>query len=203
MNCCNNTPTMSLTVGNVDSGATPKVEITNHGTPQNTDWEMNITLPATDPTTLQEAKTYTDEEIAQLPLSAQNQLYAHYISLNLINGEQQCGSFCIFFINTIGSPVIKNITVDKKIPYLDFCKKLNGQISLYALASGSFKTPNKPTLHIANLYYKEGNYISCGAENLQGYVVPDSVGEQDVEYVAGNDSVIQLGINAGPNTGKL
>lgn len=126
MTCNNNTPTMSLSVGTVDSGATPKVEITNHGTPQNTDWVMDMTLPETDPATLSSAKAYTDQKINGLPLSAKSQLYAHYVYIaNTAAVEDRLylrGQ--IFFINSTNTEV-KN--------YADLAGMITGRAAVSGL----------------------------------------------------------------------
>lgn len=194
MTCNNNTPTMSLSVGTVDSGALPKVEITNYGTPQNTDWVMDMTVPATDPATLEEAKAYTDQRIDGLPLSAKRQLYAHYIFVHnsasaaarlILRGQ-------IYFINSDKTPVTDHAT-------------LAAMISSRACISGLWRQSND-----VNPDGKQQTFLACRVHRytrdsdvmIGGMCIDlDSLGWREFSLntadIAFTDIVISVGTNAG------
>ena len=137
MNCFDdNKPTMNLRIGTVQSGANAAAEVVNEGTPYNTDWVINLTLPAVgdnsvDTTQLVDdsvtaakiaAGAVTSEAIANgavtanavpaqslpiaklsdLPLSAQKQLYAHYIDISGVpSGHAAEISAHLYVVNSV------------------------------------------------------------------------------------------------------
>ena len=164
--CSNNTPTMNLRVGEVKSGANAAVSVTNEGTPQNTDWVIDMTVPAVGAESVDTAQLVDDAvtaakiadgavgtaqladnsvtgekipnnsvsvaKLSDLPLSAKNQLYAHYLTVVTEADTTPWATFTLFFINA--SPDTGNpqnwTTVADVISYL------NTQITGYSVASG-------------------------------------------------------------------